>query len=39
MSMNLFMFMPEVLGLKVAKWIDYFIYHKKVSFEKIEVRL
>jgi len=23
----------------VAKWVDYFIYHKKVSFEKIEVRL
>jgi len=23
----------------VAKWVDYFIYHKKVSFEKIEARL
>ena len=23
----------------VAKWVDYFIYHKEVSFEKIEVRL
>ena len=23
----------------VAKWVDYFIYHKKVSFEKVEVRL
>ncbi|MDR3013777.1 MAG: DUF4160 domain-containing protein [Chitinispirillales bacterium] len=23
----------------VTKWIDYFIYHKNVSFEKIEERL
>ena len=23
----------------VAKWVDYFIYHKEVTFEKIEVRL
>lgn len=23
----------------VAKWVDYFVYHKEVSFEKIEVRL
>ena len=23
----------------VAKWVDYFIYHKEIAFEKIEVRL
>lgn len=23
----------------VLKWVDYFVYHKKVSFEKIEVNL
>ncbi len=30
----------ESYGLKiVAKWVDYFVYHKKIEFEKITERI
>jgi hypothetical protein len=30
----------EGVGLKIVeKWVDYFVYHKKVELEKINTRL
>ncbi len=30
----------EIYGLKiVAKWVDYFVYHKRVEFEKITKKI
>ena len=32
-------FLENYAGKIVAKWVDYFIYHKNVEFEKITKRL
>lgn len=39
-KLNDFKLFLEVYGNKIVeKWIDYFVYHKNIEFEKINTRI